>query len=374
MPATLPRTLGALFIAAGALAPLPATAVATLTSLNFEVFGSESVPGASGYVTQPALDTTGNVPHGNNDYSQIGYCGSETAGSRDETCAQTIRFESLTAWVESRPYASVSGTQLKTRAHVEGAAAPVITQPLRTVQMPWGEIILGRQQDANWSYFDFSSTAEARLYDEVVVTHPSASLGSFRMVFEIDGEDTAYVNTFDPGMGAINGWTGGGYVVPFYAMLTDFYFGVWPDPNAETLVYQSAYEGLPQGLNPVVPETVMPRRQTVLSPSVPIGATSSYPIHLRMVSDTFVKLENLDSGHVLFLMESDFSHTADIVGFEVFDTQGNLVPDALVRSTDGTVYRTLGSVGTVPEPGSPALVAGALLGVGVLRRRPKRRC
>lgn len=125
-------------------------------------------------------------------------------------------------------------------------------------------------------------------------------------------------------------------------------------------------------LNPTTDELVTPVARSVTSPSLKVGAHGSWPINLWLASRVGIDLTNLDDGRVLFLMESDYSNTVTLTGFEVYDENGNLLPDAIVTGAGGARYTTLGGVAQpVPEPATLTLLGLGLIGVAsrAVRRR-----
>jgi hypothetical protein len=290
----------------------------------------------------------------------------------DDFCYEVFQYTSWTSRVIAKPLAEVTGTSLKVRSGLEGAIAPVITSNIVVMTEPNGNKYLsGTLAGANWDSFAFYSGAYAGLDDEVIITHPTAEVGSFRMVFNVDGDYTEYIDTFNPAMSGL-GWTGGGYEVADYSMTLDLKFGT--GGTADTNIHHWDYSVTPQ--DPFnyrkVYDQVVVSPQTVMSGSVAINNGVAQSIDLMLASETEIRMRNLDSGSVLFKLVADFTNTVDLLGFAVYDVNGNLLPDAVVTGKSGT-YTTLdalpGSSVAIPEPGTVWLLLAGLGLLGFAARR-----
>lgn len=64
-----------------------------------------------------------------------------------------------------------------------------------------------------------------------------------------------------------------------------------------------------------------------------------------------------------------FGSTLELIGIDLRDADTNeLLPQGSVVGSSGTVYRII-DAGTIPEPGSIAILVVALLGVQAMRSR-----
>ena len=98
-------------------------------------------------------------------------------------------------------------------------------------------------------------------------------------------------------------------------------------------------------------------------------SSSTFTFNLSLVAE--VLLQNLGGApvNVAGLLGSDFSQTATISGFQVFDAAGqDMTAESQVVFRSGFAV-PLGAPTTVPEPATVVLVAAGLAGVGVIARR-----
>ena len=335
---------------------LSATAASadTLTTLAFKGSGQEYI-GA-------ALDPTPAV----NVYGLYdAWSGGDRQNGTSATDQVTWLWDSPTAYVESNSSASVNGTSLKAKANVEGGIASEvkITQcGFNPVTCPQTLTVSG----ATWADFSFESYAEAMLFQTVTISDPLAAPSTFRLVFNVEGTNTSYIDwmrvTYDASE------TGGGYEVPEFLIETAFNFnyGGWGHDVYTEIYHYRSDEGSTD-FNPTRPFNPTTEAQTVTSPTVKLVGNRSESINLWLSARTRASLTNLDAGRPLFLLESDYANTINILGFEVFDVDGNLLPNAVVTGDDGTVYRTLSATTNVPEPSLLVLVGAGVLAIA--RRR-----
>jgi hypothetical protein len=262
--------------------------------------------------------------------------------------------------------ASVSNTTLRIHPKLEGLlSSAVISGPVcySNPSVPGGQTCSNAPLVAgNWNTIFTTASATASISDTVSFSHATSRIGAYRMVFEVDGKDTTYLDTFHPS-GVIGG-TGGGYELGALSVVAAINFNNQTIWDHTTLITGSE---LPLNFNPTLPATTTPHSQIVYSPFVPVRNGVSSPIGMEFFGVLQASLTNLDSGRVLFMVEGDFSNTVH-VAFEVYDTQGVLLPDAVVTGLDGASYTVMTT--PVPEPGSFALWAcGGVMIWGAVKRR-----
>jgi hypothetical protein len=98
-------------------------------------------------------------------------------------------------------------------------------------------------------------------------------------------------------------------------------------------------------------------------------SSSTFTFNLSLVAE--VMLQNLGGApvNVAGLLGSDFSQTATVSGFQVFDAAGqDMTAESQVVFRSGFAV-PLGAPTTVPEPATVVLVAAGLAGVGMIARR-----
>lgn len=340
------------------LSLLPASAQAdSLTLLRFTGRGVEAEVTEHGPVSGPAINTYGVYDLESEDPS-TGLQASSTT---------TARWNSKTADAESNMFASVNGLNLKTRAHLEGGIAPsdvIVNCPYVSCRPD------NYDADWNWESFSFESYAEALASDRGSIVSPTSTPSSFRLVFDLDGLNTSYADFFNVNATS-HTFTGGGYEVPEFLLESLFAYNSegWGHDAYSDLHYYRSDEGSTD-FNPQITGAPVTDVASVVTDGLIVGANGAWDINLWLYSRARAEFTNLDAGRLLFLLESDYSHTVTLRGFEVFDAQGRLLPDAVVTGADGTVYRTLtGGPTSVPEPASVLLVGLGLMAAAGRRRR-----
>lgn len=259
---------------------------------------------------------------------------------------------------ESMPFAEISNTALKIRSHLEGVLQTNFVSGPTCVPDPNvpGAVTCDNAPlvTGNWKRLEADASVRAAISDAVSLTHVTSNISGYRMVFQIDGTDVKFLDTFPtfPNLGTIGG-TGGGYLLEF------LYQGVYVNCNNQTIFSAvDRTDGTILGLNPAVPRTVTPRAAVGFSPFIPVKNGIPSPVNIEMSSLLKVALDNLDAGRVLFELEQDYSHTVHI-GFEVYDDAGRLLPDAVVTGLNGERYTVRTTA--IPEPAGLAWVGGAAI-------------
>ena len=345
------RARALLFCGVMLWAAMPAAAD-VVTYIGFKGSGQETPATAS--QPQAAVNTFGQY----DEYSET-----QTPSSH-ATDDYTWNWSSETASVSAQTKVAVDNMNLKSMARLGGGAASTVqmhTCVFDPVTCPTPMTFTG----ANWNEFSFTAIADATAIQRVSIVAPSATPSSFRLVFDVEGLTRKYIDWIVTA--PVSGGTGGGYMVPMFLIETALMlnYGEWGHDWYEDLYRFRSDDGSTESmdLNMKIADQSTPHNESVVSPSLKVGSTGSWPINLWLSTMVRVDLLNLDDGHVVFIASSDYSNTVTLKGFEVFDENGRLLPDAVVTGEDGTVYKTLGGqVAPVPEPTTLLLVGTGLVG------------